>query len=489
MRFYASTLLALFTAAAAACSAPVPQGGAGGAGGTAGAAGAPAVGFALAAPLQLDRTTVRPGEILRGTVTYRNNTNAPVNINEIVIGGRPPGGQHVGGPYMDMTPKQGATTVQPGASITLSASRTFTATDPEGQWYFFPTYADSSNTYHDGADTYVTFTKSTGTGGAGGTGGSGGAAGSGGTGGGRARPSYNTGKGFFVADGRLYDSNGIEFRIRGLNKLHWDEQSPGIPKTRANTERWNIDFRQPTATNLGLMRSTIAQHIVPMPASWDGTCKSDVATLNTIVDTWIAQAAAWKTIDAQMILNIANEWGPGNSTVWRDAYIDAVRRLRNAGYLSTIAVDSGGCGQDAEDIPKYGRAVFDSDPQKNVIFDLHVYGNYGSGQYQTNLPTTLDRLAATGLVVFIGEFGPGRNIGPSPTLITPLEVMRGAEQRSLGWLAWAWDDPARGADDNWFALSYTGDYNSSADLTIFGKVVVEDANYGLLKLAKPVTAF
>jgi mannan endo-1,4-beta-mannosidase len=406
-----------------------------------------------------------------------------------VIGGRPPGGQHVGGPYMDMTPKQGATTVQPGASITLSASRTFTATDPEGQWYFFPTYADSSNTYHDGADTYVTFTKSTGTGGAGGTGGSGGAAGSGGTGGGRARPSYNTGKGFFVADGRLYDSNGIEFRIRGLNKLHWDEQSPGIPKTRANTERWNIDFRQPTATNLGLMRSTIAQHIVPMPASWDGTCKSDVATLNTIVDTWIAQAAAWKTIDAQMILNIANEWGPGNSTVWRDAYIDAVRRLRNAGYLSTIAVDSGGCGQDAEDIPKYGRAVFDSDPQKNVIFDLHVYGNYGSGQYQTNLPTTLDRLAATGLVVFIGEFGPGRNIGPSPTLITPLEVMRGAEQRSLGWLAWAWDDPARGADDNWFALSYTGDYNSSADLTIFGKVVVEDANYGLLKLAKPVTAF
>jgi hypothetical protein len=118
-----------------------------------------------------------------------------------------------------------------------------------------------------------------------------------------------------------------------------------------------------------------------------------------------------------------------------------------------------------------------------------VYGNYGSGQYQTNLSTTLDRLAATGLVVFIGEFGPGRNIGPSPTLITPLEVMRGAEQRSLGWLAWAWDDPARNADDNWFALSYTGDYNSSADLTLFGKVVVEDPTYGLLKLAKPVTAF
>src|SRR5450755_1846864 len=33
-----------------------------------------------------------------------------------------------------------------------------------------------------------------------------------------ARPSYNTGKGFFVLNGKLYDANGAEFRIRGVNK-------------------------------------------------------------------------------------------------------------------------------------------------------------------------------------------------------------------------------------------------------------------------------
>jgi len=57
----------------------------------------------------------------------------------------------------------------------------------------------------------------------------------------------------------------------------------------------------------------------------------------------------------------------------------------------------------------------------------------------------------------------------------------------LGWLAWAWDDPASAADDTWFALSKNGKYDSTADLTLFGKAVVEDATYGLLKLAKPAT--
>jgi hypothetical protein len=55
-------------------------------------------------------------------------------------------------------------------------------------------------------------------------------------------------------------------------------------------------------------------------------------------------------------------------------------------------------------------------------------------------------------------------------------------------LAWVWDDnPSAG--DGWFAFSLNGDYNSSADLTTFGKSVVEGPGYGLLALAKPATAW
>jgi mannan endo-1,4-beta-mannosidase len=306
------------------------------------------------------------------------------------------------------------------------------------------------------------------------------------------RPSYNTGDGFFVVGNKLYDPSGNEFRIRGVNKLHYDESSPGIPKTHANTARWNIYFTQPGASNLSLLQQqSIANKIVPMPGNWDGTCKEETSYLTAIVDTWVNQASTWKQLDRHMILNIANEWGPSGSA-WRDAYITAIGRLRAAGYRSTIAVDAGGCGQSNESLVNYAKAVFDSDPQKNVIFDQHIYGNWtnGGGQnWQTDLKTGLDKLAALGVPVIVGEFGPGRSIGPSPTTITPEAIMQACEARGFGWLAWAWDDPARNADDTWFALSKNGDYNSTNDLTLFGKTVVEHPTLGLLTLAKPATHF
>jgi hypothetical protein len=53
----------------------------------------------------------------------------------------------------------------------------------------------------------------------------------------------------------------------------------------------------------------------------------------------------------------------------------AIASLRQAGYLGPILVDSGNCGQDIADLLNYSAAVFNSDPQKNVMFALHVYGN------------------------------------------------------------------------------------------------------------------
>ena len=58
------------------------------------------------------------------------------------------------------------------------------------------------------------------------------------------RPSYNTGNGFFVLNGKLYDANGVEFVIRGVNKLHWDATTPGMYKCNANALRWVIDQPQ-----------------------------------------------------------------------------------------------------------------------------------------------------------------------------------------------------------------------------------------------------
>lgn len=315
-----------------------------------------------------------------------------------------------------------------------------------------------------------------------------------------ARPAGNTGIGFFVASGKLYDANGVEFRPTGLNKLHWDAPSPGLfgaNPTKSNAVRWVIDFDQPTSTNLALMQKSIAAKQVPIPGSWNGTCDESTATLSSIVDQWVAQAATWKSVERFALFNIANEWGPPNSIVWRDSYVTAIARMRAAGYLGTLVVDAGGCGQDVPDLVNYAQAVFASDPQRNVVFDWHVYGfacTVGCQSWQFPLAASLDAMKTTGLPMLCGEYGPGRNIGPSPTNITPGEVMQACATRGFGTLAWAFDDPAGeftsgGCADDGFCIGRTGDYASTTDLTTYGKSVIEDPVFGIRATARPATVF
>jgi mannan endo-1,4-beta-mannosidase len=296
------------------------------------------------------------------------------------------------------------------------------------------------------------------------------------------RPDGNTGNGFFVSGGKLYDANGVEFRIRGVNRNHWDSYGTptGLPRSGANAERVVLSFANSTAYNWNIVSSQmLANKIVPIPGNWTATCKSDVASLNAIVDVWVAQASTWTALNSNGLINIANEWGPANSTVWRDSYIAAIARMRAAGYTGTLVVDSGGCGQDAQDIIKYGAAVLAADPQQNILFDVHVYGGFSypaTVSWQQDYTTSMAQLKATGLPIILGEFGPGNRIGPSPTLITPQQVINTAESNGWGWMPWSWDDNNLAncaADDNGFSMTVKcGTYNTSADLTTFGKTVV-----------------
>ncbi len=316
------------------------------------------------------------------------------------------------------------------------------------------------------------------------------------------RPEFNMGRGFFVADGILYDANGVEFRIRGVNKAHYEVESPGLPNSHANTVRLVTPLWLPPEEIAPLIQDLIDNAIVPMPGVWytdytwdeegNVVCKEDVSSLRRVVDLWLDQAQTLKPFERYMLVNIASEWGPGDTPEWRDAYIKAVNDLRNAGYLNTLVIDTGGCGQDPSNILHYGQEVLENDPEHNLVFSVHVYGFWSNGageSWQTDLSTAFDELQDTGLPILIGEFGPGRDIGPSPTMITPGEVILASEARGFGWLAWAWDDPPYEANNDWFALSINGDYEDSPDLTEFGKDVVENLDYGLLQLSLPASLF
>jgi hypothetical protein len=391
------------------------------------------------------------------------------------------------------------------------------------------------------------------------------------------RPSNNTGTGLFVSNGRLYDPSGNEFRIRGVDRDHYDSNSSGLAASGVNAVRIFVETNY-GASVAALVNIVQTQHIdqkevpiVTSPYTSSGgitSCDTSNATLNSVVASWVAAAPSWTPLNHSMIVNIANEWGPSNSSAWATAYEGAIAQMRAAGYLGTLLIDTGGCGQDEADLTNYAAQVLAADPQKNVIFAYHLYGgtsNYqapiasASGQvitltstspthpfqpsfngsnnswtpvsqvviqspsgtlttvpisqnlgghpgawtvtatgslpaiaagstlydwanYQMRIPR-LAALRSQGVIVAITEFGPGQNLYPSPTMVTPGQVIATAEANGLGWAPWAWDAGSA------YTISNTGDYTAPSNLTGYGLDVTLNPAYGWKSLASPASSF
>ena len=110
----------------------------------------------MSSPLQLDKTSVQQGETITGSVTFQNCNSLPLAVQRFIIGARPPGGTHTGGPFDDFTPDHGAITLPVGGTVTITASRAISGSDPPGDWYSFATYQDMSDAWHDGPDAAFT---------------------------------------------------------------------------------------------------------------------------------------------------------------------------------------------------------------------------------------------------------------------------------------------------------------------------------------------
>lgn len=135
-----------------------------------------------------------------------------------------------------------------------------------------------------------------------------------------------------------------------------------------------------------------------------------------------------------------------------------------------------------------------------------AYTGGGTIVTQNNYLYALSQLAAlraaSGLCVIVGEFGPGQNVGASPTLVTPAEAITTCEAYQIPWLYWAWDDVANGPGGNqchWqpslgFGMTgpdgttyQNGQYVTSdpTSLTGNGIDVLGNPRYGLCVLAAP----
>ncbi|TMD62937.1 MAG: PKD domain-containing protein, partial [Chloroflexi bacterium] len=85
-----------------------------------------------------------------------------VTLPDVVLAGRPPQGTNAGGPYDDFSPQASNVSVGAGASFTVTASRSFTTSDPTGTWWCYLSFETSDRVYHDGLDTTFTVGSSSG---------------------------------------------------------------------------------------------------------------------------------------------------------------------------------------------------------------------------------------------------------------------------------------------------------------------------------------
>lgn len=277
-----------------------------------------------------------------------------------------------------------------------------------------------------------------------------------------ARPDYNTGTGFFVKNGKIYDPSGSEFIPMGYNtSAFWagnedckrNNMSVHIPKSGANAVRivsqtegafgWNAN---PEAQR-DLIDRAVQNKLVPMLEMHDATC--DKAEFETIVNYWTSEKMVKLCQDYEQYLwvNVANEHNFSDFEAWRDSYKAAIRQFREAGIKNPIVIDAGkNCGQNPEMFKTYGLEVLESDPEQNVIFSIHLYGFWKSEDKTFSdwtppftVETDLPALKNAGLPLIVGEFGWDAPEGGAGNYSAE-KILSTCRENGIGWFFWAFYD-------------------------------------------------
>ncbi len=303
--------------------------------------------------------------------------------------------------------------------------------------------------------------------------------------------------GFTIQNGRLVDNNRQPFVMRGVNyPFAWftggypaqtQQDLTNIADTRSNVVRIVLT----TGTN-GSLRTTGAQ--IANLIQW---CRQRrmIAVLEVHTSTgWgdnssphITDAVNyWRSSDIFnavrgqenfVIINIANEpFGNNASASYVNDTIVAIASLRSAGYTHNLMVDAANWGQDWSGTLRNNAAqIFNSDPQRNIIFSVHMYEVYPNRDAVYNY---MQAFANAGLPLVVGEFGADHQGQP----VDEGSIMSQAQQRGLGYIGWSW------SGNGPCCTSLDIVYNFSTSLTSWGNILVNGSN-GIRQTAVAASVF
>ena len=296
--------------------------------------------------------------------------------------------------------------------------------------------------------------------------------------------------GFKVDGTKLLDAKGNEFVMRGVNHAHcWykgDDQTAlaAIDKTGANCVRLvladGVQWDKDSGESINALTDKCKEYqMVAVLEVHDATGRNDIDDLQKAADFWIEMKDALIGKEDFVILNIANEWiGDWKSKTWAEGYTTVIPQLREAGIKNTIMVDSAGWGQYGKSIKEKGMEVFESDPDRNTMFSVHMYGSAGKNEktIEENLTGATDQ----GLCVCVGEFGYTHSDGD----VDEGYIMEYCDANSIGWMGWSWKGNSGGVE--YLDLSY--DWEGTQLSPDWGETVVNGAK-GIKATSKTCSVF
>lgn len=259
------------------------------------------------------------------------------------------------------------------------------------------------------------------------------------------RPS--DGNPMYINGTKLYDGNGNEFVMRGINIAHaWytDKTATSIQAAArlgancvrvvlANGEQWPKTPESEVKQIIDLCRQN---KLICVLEVHDTTGKDETNSLQKCVDYWKDIKNTLNDNADYVILNIANEWmGTWNKhDTFKNTYISAIKQLRNADIKNVIMVDAAGYGQETASFYNNSNCkdILAADNTGNTMFSIHMYSC--AGKDASTVKSNIDTALNMGICMCIGEFGHvhgGEDVDEDT-------IMSYSDTKNIGYLAWSW---------------------------------------------------
>ncbi|MCR6640604.1 MAG: cellulase family glycosylhydrolase [Sporocytophaga sp.] len=267
-------------------------------------------------------------------------------------------------------------------------------------------------------------------------------------------------------NGNLIDACGNNFIMKGMNvPLAWyvNDVNGSITALKNNTQSNCLRIVVQTNTSDNAWQTTVVNciknKIIPMVELHDVTGSTDPARLKAMGDFWATKASFFNNtnfngvdIKKHILINLANEWGTwqtanNKNSVWRDAVINAIKPMRDAGITTTIVIDAVGYGQDIDDaynIRTYAKDIQRADngylggpsnstQKANLLFSIHMYCEWRKGGDNIAIVNTIK---SSGIPVIVGEFG-YQHATDGSCDIDEQSILDICQSGGVGWLAWS----------------------------------------------------